>query len=206
MAIPHIIFITENTEHFKELELYISSNGINISIEMIKSCGELYEIQSMDRYTIVLKKLHDTVSLSKELISHNKYDNSNSDVWIMVDNTSLSIAKMGGFPGSFIKYYLQSIPLLEIADSNWGSAAMSYVSFAIGKYDFVARDVIYGVMFEDCVEGVIVEPRGRNGVGFDSIFKPSGNNNYTVAEMSVSTKVQFSPRIKAFNKIVNYLQ
>jgi non-canonical purine NTP pyrophosphatase (RdgB/HAM1 family) len=59
--------------------------------------------------------------------------------------------------------------------------------------------------FQGKVEGIIVEPRGENGFGFDSIFRPMGSDK-TFAEMTTEEKNQFSHRAKAFNLLKQYLE
>jgi len=201
----HIIFITENVSKFKEIENYISKNGINgMSIQMIKPEYELQEIQSLDRKEIVLKKLRDAIAMSKLLFNVQDMQYNERENWIIVEDTSLCIEKMGGFPGPFIKYYVQSLPLNIIADANWGSSAQSYVSLAIGKLDEHTDTELNARVFEDYTEGHIVKPTGSNGFGYDMIFRPVGTN-YTCAELSMDEKELFNPRTKAFQKVINFL-
>ena len=114
----HIIFITENVSKYKEIQNYISTSNANISIQMIKPDFELQEIQSLDRQEIVLKKLRDAFIASNSLINMQHILDSEKETWIMVEDTSLCIDKLGGFPGPFIKYYLQSLSLSAIANAN----------------------------------------------------------------------------------------
>jgi non-canonical purine NTP pyrophosphatase (RdgB/HAM1 family) len=198
----HIIFITENVSKFKEIENYISKSGINVSIQMIKPEYEIQEIQSLDRQEIVLKKLRDAFAMSKQFINLQNIQANNKEILIMVEDTSLCIDKMGGFPGPFIKYYVQSLPLNVIADANWGSSAQSYVSLAISKLD--EHNELNAWVFEDCVVGNIVSPVGTNGFGYDMIFRPVGTN-HTCAEMTMDEKKLFNPRTKAFQKVIKFL-
>jgi non-canonical purine NTP pyrophosphatase (RdgB/HAM1 family) len=204
-----IIFISENVSKFKEIENYIlkkASANSNITIKMIKPNYELQEIQSMDRTEIVLKKLRDALTMYRTLITS---QTSSVDRWIMVEDTSLFIDKLGGFPGPFIKFFLQSMPLELIVNANLGSNVKSYVSLAICKYEIVNDifnlDGCNGHVFEYFIEGVIVEPRGKNGFGFDPIFKPIGSDK-TYAEMSIDEKELYNPRTLAFKKVLNYLE
>lgn len=198
----HIIFISENVSKFKELENYINKSGICVSMQMIKPEFELQEIQSLDRQEIVMKKLRDAVAMSKHFINMNQVNNRENEIWFMVEDTSLCIDRMGGFPGPFVKYYIQSLPMNVIADMNWSSHAYSYVSMAIGKVD--ENSELYARVFEDYIEGNIVSPIGENGFGFDKIFRPVGVN-ITTAQMTMDEKEQFNPRTKAFQKVLAFL-
>lgn len=199
----HIIFITENVSKYKEIQNYISTSNANISIQMIKPDFELQEIQSLDRQEIVLKKLRDAFIASNSLINMQHILDSEKETWIMVEDTSLCIDKLGGFPGPFIKYYLQSLSLSAIANANWASKANSYVSLAIGRYS--ENNELIAKAFEDSIEGLIVEPRGTNGFGYDAIFRPEESNN-TNAEMTMDEKEKYNPRTKAFQKVIDFLR
>ena len=199
----HIIFITENVSKYKEIQNYISTSNANISIQMIKPDFELQEIQSLDRQEIVLKKLRDAFIASNSLINMQHILDSEKETWIMVEDTSLCIDKLGGFPGPFIKYYLQSLSLSAIANANWASKANSYVSLAIGRYS--ENNELIAKAFEDSIEGLIVEPRGTNGFGYDAIFRPEESNN-TNAEMTMDEKAKYNPRTKAFQKVIDFLR
>jgi len=200
----HIKFISENVSKYNEIVNYLKKiNNSNISIQMIKPEYEIQEIQSLDRHEIVLKKLNDALIVSKNNLDVQK------ETWIMVEDTSFFIDKMGGFPGPFIKYYLQSLPLNVISYANWGSNATSYVTLGIGRYTFndiniVNNELLSTRVFEGFIEGVIVEPRGKNGFGYDPIFKPNGTHK-TNAEMSMDEKELFNPRIIAFQKVLDFI-
>jgi non-canonical purine NTP pyrophosphatase (RdgB/HAM1 family) len=222
----HILFVSENVSKYKEIENYLKNinniNNSNISIQMIKPELEIQEIQSLDRSQIIIRKLQDAYSTIKSLINHQSHNQSynqshnqnilysNEGTWIMVEDTSLNIAKMGGFPGTFIKYYLQSLPISSISHANWGSNATSYVTLGICRYlndldnDIVEDNVLSARVFEGFIEGVIIEPRGTNGFGYDPIFRPNGSL-LTNAEMSMDEKEKFNPRTIAFQKVINLL-
>jgi inosine triphosphate pyrophosphatase len=199
----HIIFITENVSKFNEIENYIVNKNVgSVSIQMIKPEYELQEIQSLDRHEIVLKKLCDAFNMSKQFLNIQQLKENNKEIWLMVEDTSLCINKMGGFPGPFVKYYLKSLPINVIADANWGSLAQSYVSLAIGKIDNTPE--LYGRVFDDCLCGNIVSPSGNNGFGYDMIFRPIGLDK-TCGDMSINEKEVFNPRTKSFEKILQFL-
>lgn len=211
-----ILFITENANKYKEIVGYLEGMpdvyGGKIVVEMVKPDYELHEIQSMNRAEIVTCKLYDALRIitPKKHILPCLGMHSNVETWVMVEDTSLCIVKQGGFPGPFIKYYLQSLPLNVIANNNWGSEAQSHVNLGIGRisdnvnnddgvYDFT---VTKG--FEGTVNGVICEPKGTNGFGFDPIFWPATSAK-TNAEMNMDEKAFFNPRIRAFQMVLDYL-
>lgn len=193
-----IIFISENSNKFDEIQNYITRNQIPIQLTLYKPSNEIYEIQSLDRNHIITQK---TIAGYNEYINH-KPNYISSDTWVMVEDTSLTIDKMGGFPGPFIKFYLQSLPLLEISNMNWGSGASSIVSLGLAK--MCPSMEIVPIVFEGIISGNIVAPAGNNGFGYDFIFKPV-QSNHTLAEITMNDKEKYNARILAFQKVVNYL-
>jgi non-canonical purine NTP pyrophosphatase (RdgB/HAM1 family) len=202
----NIIFISENVNKFKELEHYLLISEFNnfIKIQMIKPDNDLLEIQSMNRHEIIKHKLEDAFTCNKLFINSQHFSEmeNNIETWIMVEDTSFEIEFMGGFPGPFVKYYLQSIPLIKISNSNLGSNAHSYVNLAIGR--LTQYNEIVSVCFEGSIEGNISEPKGNNGFGFDPIFRPKGTN-FTNAEMSMEQKEKYNPRTIAFKQVLEFL-
>jgi non-canonical purine NTP pyrophosphatase (RdgB/HAM1 family) len=200
-----LIFISENASKFKELENCINNiratrdtnQSDNLVFQMIKPDGELHEIQSLDRNEIIIHKLKTACDMVKNMIQ------PNSECWIMVEDTSFCIEKERGFPGPFVKYYLQVNSLADIANKNWASQAQSIVTFGICKFTSGCDSLDIHV-FEDSVNGYIVLPSGVNGFGYDSIFKPIGSNK-TNADMNMNEKANFNPRINAFTKVINYI-
>jgi len=212
-----IIFITENVNKFKEIVSYLEVNeelyGGKIAVDMYKPNYELHEIQSLNRTEIVMQKLNDALITQSTISSTLSND---IETWLMVEDTSLSIVKQGGFPGPFIKYYLQSLPITAIANNNWGSESQSYVNLAIGQVtqhvcwnnnldnEIATNTFTVTKSFEGTINGFICEPRGTNGFGFDPIFLPTGSQK-TNAEMNMEEKAMFNPRTQAFQMVLDYL-
>lgn len=62
------------------------------------------------------------------------------------------------------------------------------------------------VQFEGITEGwIIEETKGREGFGYDPIFRPEGSDK-TYAEMTLEEKNSFSHRRKSFEQLANYLE
>jgi len=210
--IKRVIFITENVNKYKELQNYLqmqnNNSNSNVRLELIKPEAELHEIQSLNQEEIVLHKLHDAFQACHHYLTYHPNPDSvnNEEVWILVEDTSLCISRLGGFPGPFVKFFLQSIPLENIGNENWGSEAQSIVNLAIGRISnngnvgFSATHCFNGI-----IDGYIVNARGENGFGFDPIFRPVKSDK-TNAEMSMEDKADFNPRILAFQKVLDYLQ
>jgi non-canonical purine NTP pyrophosphatase (RdgB/HAM1 family) len=210
----HILFVSENLSKYKEIENYLKKSNANVSIQMIKPELEIQEIQSLDRNQVIIRKLHDAYTSIKPLLNHHTIisnSDSTSETWLMVEDTSLTIEKMGGFPGTFIKYYLQSLPITTISHNNWGSNSTAYVTLGICRCTDNSADnsadtkLLSSKVFEGLIDGLIVEPQGKNGFGYDPIFRPKGSQ-VTNAEMSIDEKEKYNPRTIAFQKVLDFLE
>lgn len=92
----------------------------------------------------------------------------------VVDDASLRIADLGGFPGPYVKDFLNRLSLEEIGSSYAGSAAGAVVNIAYADGENVH-------VFSGSVSGRIVMPRG-DGWGYEPVFQPSGHEK-TWAEL-----------------------
>ena len=57
-----ILFASENKNKYEEIKKYIDATSIPISIELVKTSKDIYEIQSMDSSEIIMEKWCDTYS------------------------------------------------------------------------------------------------------------------------------------------------
>ena len=121
---------------------------------------------------------------------------------VLVEDTSLELAGLGGFPGPLIKWLLESVGpegicRISVCFADTGATARCLVC----AYDGVAE--VFG---EGVVEGSIgPQPRGDNGFGWDTAFAPSDGGGRTYGEMSDEEKNLISHRRKAFIALRNAL-
>lgn len=197
-----ILFVSENNDKYIELKSYLETTNYkdNITLVKIKPQEDIEEIQSLDRNKIVYRKLFDSYQSIKEVIHHTY---NNNEIYLMVEDTSFCIDKLGGFPGPFIKYYLKTQNLTKISNDNWGSMAQSIVT--LGIYKINKKGSIHSNhIFESSINGVIVNEQGTNGFGFDPIFRPEGSA-CTNSSMSINEKALYNPRIKAFQAVIEFI-
>ena len=57
----------------------------------------------------------------------------------------------------------------------------------------------------ECYGEITEKPAGKNGFGYDPIFKPDGYDR-TIAELSENLKNKISHRSNALNKIISYIK
>jgi len=119
---------------------------------------------------------------------------------LLVEDTSLELSALGGFPGPLVKWLLVSsapdaIPRLLAAFDDRRATARAAIAFADDHGVFVVNG---------SVPGSIVFPKGENGFGWDSVFKPEGQEK-TYAEMEPDEKDARSHRGRAFAALAEAL-
>ncbi len=120
---------------------------------------------------------------------------------VIVDETSLELAALGGFPGPLIKWMLQSV----------GAAGVAGTARAVGDFRATARcALLYStgtdeLIAEGSTEGeLVLPPRGEHGFGWDPVFQPLGEKR-TYAELSGPEKDRISHRGLAWRRLVELL-
>lgn len=174
-----LYFITGNANKFAEAKQLLPN------IEQIKL--NLTEIQSLDPRVIIEHKL-------KEAAKHHPGS-------YIVEDSSVWLASLNGFPGPYIKHMEEKIgndgiARLAIALNNTNVRALCTIGY-INESDVQ--------FFEGELHGNIVEPRGSNGFGWDTIFMPEGFN-ITMAEMTPEQKNKISMRYIALEKLKQYMK
>ena len=111
---------------------------------------------------------------------------------LFVEDTSLHLDALNGFPGALIKWMVGAIGAEGVARvAQQSGIATATARTVIGFYSVQHGDVIV----EGRVDGTIVLPRGT-GWGYDSVFMPNGSSQ-TFGEMSDTEKQRFSMRAMA---------
>lgn len=117
---------------------------------------------------------------------------------LIVDDTSLSIDALKGFPGPYAAYVLNSIGnegvLKLMKDEKYRNAHFTTVISYADKGG--VRD------FPGTIHGrIITVPRGSNGFGYDPIFEMEGR---TLAELPLEEKSRISHRALALTAFRNW--
>jgi non-canonical purine NTP pyrophosphatase (RdgB/HAM1 family) len=175
-----IYFVTGNDGKFKE------AKALMPELEQIHIA--LPEEQSLDPQVIIAKKLEAAANHTP-----GKY---------IVEDTSLYLEGMNGFPGPLVKWLRKSVGNQGISElvkklENSKATAKTVIGYSDGKNP--------PVYFEGEQDGKIVAPSGAEGFGWDEIFMPDGLNE-TFAEMGDEYKPEFSMRTIAFRKLKEYLE
>jgi inosine triphosphate pyrophosphatase len=174
-----LYLITGNEKKYREAKLLIPE------LEML--IIDLPEIQSADPKAVVAAKLH-------EARKHHAGD-------LLVEDTSLHFDCLGGLPGPFIKWFLETLKptgLHALASSMHDTKAQARTIIGYAKADG-------GILFfEGVTHGSIVAPRTDAIFGWDPIFLPDGHTK-TYAEMTKEEKNAISHRGKAVRALVAHL-
>lgn len=172
-------FITGNNEKFLEVKSIIPEiKRFNINLE---------EIQENDAYKIIQSKL-------LQALKHKKG-------FLIIEDTSLYLDCLNGFPGPLIKWFLDKIGVEGIYNltqkfGNNKAQAKTIIGYAKSK-----KEIFF---FEGVIQGKIVKPSGPPTFGWDPIFKPNGYNK-TFQEMTKEEKNEISMRRLALNKLKRFL-
>lgn len=158
-------------------------NQLPSSITLLSQDIDLPEIQSDDSVEIITDKV-------KKAFEH-------VGSAVVVEDVSLSLPRLNGLPGPFIKFWLKpcsdgSIPLHKIIQANEKVIATCTIGFYDGNELVIAEGI---------VNGTIVSPRGNLGFGFDILFKPDGYS-LAYAEMDITQKNKISHRALAIQDLV----
>ncbi|ESQ89786.1 hypothetical protein ABENE_13670 [Asticcacaulis benevestitus DSM 16100 = ATCC BAA-896] len=144
---------------------------------------DLTEIQALDTKSVSLFKAKEAYQRLQRTV--------------IVDDTSLGLVALNGFPGALITWALKAGGN-EILHRMLppGAAPDALISTSIGYCDGERTEVVTGE-----VKGTVSQvSRGANGFGFDSIFIPEGESR-TLAEMPDAEKDALSSRRLAIDAL-----
>ncbi len=177
-----IVFVTQNKNKVIDLQKILP----NFQVENIDF--EIDEIQSMSPEKVIEHKL--------------KQAYEKMQIPCFVQDTSLFIESLNGFPGPFIKFFYETIgaeTICKILENQENRKAIW--KSIIGIYD--GENITY---LEEKVEGEIAKkPKGENGYSWDSIFIPTGEGK-TLAEMTFEEKHKYTPTIKLLERLKGFLE
>ena len=176
------IFLTGNVGKIEE--------AANIFGEMLKFVSvDAEEIQSLDGEVVIKHK---------SLSTFKNYSSSFIGKFVFIEDTSLEIDNMNGFPGALVKFYYQSLGDEGLVKMNGGSKAtmISWIAICDPTLNITIKKFSsHGTISR--------EPRtGPYGFGFDAVFIPDGCTK-SLAQMPPEEKNLYSSRCKAFTWIKN---
>ena len=174
MRLDDLVFVTSNLGKLREAEAVLGRRLDHTELD-------LPEVQTLDIYEVVRGKAKAAWALLERPI--------------LVEDTSLELAGLGGFPGPLVRWLLSTVGPRGICRM----ARCFDDQRATARCLICATDGETEVFGEGVVAGVIVEsPRGAGGFGWDSAFAPEDQGGRTYGEMSEEEKNRISHRHQAF--------
>ncbi len=173
---PPIAFATSNANKILEAERLLG-------VHVVAFPAHLDEIQSSSLESITSHKLETAMKLHAGAI--------------FVEDVALGFDELGGFPGPYIKWLLESAGGEGLAAVATGlrsprATAACCVAFWDGVKTHVFRGETRGM--------ILPAPRGSRQFGWDAWFQPDGWLE-TYGEMSPAHKDAISHRAKAYEKL-----
>jgi XTP/dITP diphosphohydrolase len=187
-----LIFASRNENKFLEIEKIIPKN-----IQL----GNLNELNFYDEITENEETIEGNATFKAEFI-HSKFG-----VNVFADDTGLEVEVLNGKPGVHSARFAgiecnsnKNInKLLELLKNKKNRKARFKTIIVL-----IFKQQIY--QFEGIVNGEILYKRkGKNGFGYDSIFKPMGLNK-SFAELSIEIKNKISHRAIAMSKLIDFIK
>lgn len=175
----NIYFVTSNLGKLQECKKIIPD------LEQIDI--DLPEIQELDPHKVIKEKLECAYSRLKKPV--------------LVEDTSVFLECLNGFPGPLIKWFIQSMGLEKVVELVNKFENQNVYALTIFGYKDSNESPIF---FEGKLSGIFVPPSGEDGFGWDSIFIPEGYTK-TFAELSPEEKEAISMRTIALQKFEKYI-
>jgi len=179
-------FVTGNVHKFNEARNVLSKYDIATAMLNI----EAVEIQDDDLKRIAIVSALDAAR--------------KSGLPVFVEDAGLFIKALNGFPGPYSNYVYRTI----------GTKGILKLMEKINQRDAYFHSVVAfcnpnektePLCFEGGVDGKLTyEERGKQGFGFDPIFKLFGEGEVTFAEMSTEEKNRCSHRAQALKKFASW--
>lgn len=173
MQLDDLVFVTSNAGKLREAEAVLGRPIDHLDLD-------LPEVQALDLGEVV----RDKARRAWEAI----------DRPVLVEDTGLELAALGGFPGPLVRWLLASI----------GPEGICRIASCFGERGATARCLVCAadgstaVFGEGVVDGSIADtPRGAGGFGWDTVFVPCDGDGRTFGEMSEEEKNRISHRRKA---------
>jgi non-canonical purine NTP pyrophosphatase (RdgB/HAM1 family) len=174
-----LYFITGNAGKFAEVKAIIPE------IEQLKL--PLDEIQSLDPQAVIEHKLNQAAA---------QHDGD-----FIVEDTSVELPCLNGLPGTFIKFFEDTLGPQGLADLVARYDDRRAMVKTIIGYRPASGEIQF---FTGTYQGEIVAPRGTNGFGFDPVMLAEGQSQ-TNAELTREQKNQFNGRGKAARQLAEFL-
>ena len=180
MKLSEITVVTTSADKLTEINQIL---GTNHKVSTV----DIPEIQSLNLDEVITDKARKAYQIVKKPV--------------LVEDISFEIKDLKNLPGTFIKFFLQTLgtegTVALVRNNDTTTKVTAAVAIYNGKNLKIFKGEIWGTLSP--------RDRGHYGFGFDKIFIPKGYNQ-TLGEMPPSLKNQISHRAKALKKVKAFLQ
>lgn len=179
IRLSDLVVVTTNQNKLAEINQIL---GTSHKVSKI----DIPEIQTLDLDQLITHKAKAAYNIIKKPV--------------LVEDVDFKIKALKGLPGTFIKFFLQTLGTEGTVQLVKSQKKDTIVTAAYAIYDGKNLKI-----FKGSVHGTLsMKNRGEHGFGFDKIFIPEGYKQ-TFAQMPPSLKNQISHRAKALRKLKKYL-
>jgi len=182
LTLPPFTLVTGNPSKLEETHRILAAAAVEVTIDHAEV--DLPEIQSPDLVEVLRAKAAEAWRrLSRPLV---------------VEETGLELAALGGFPGPLVKWMLaavgpEGIARTAIALGDPRATARCAVLFKDGEREVLGQGEDRGTL--------VLPPRGEHGFGWDPVFQHEGGEK-TYAELGMEAKDATGHRGRAWRDLV----
>jgi inosine triphosphate pyrophosphatase len=202
MANPTIIpinIITSNPDKFADCQLTfqtLNTPDQTFQVKQTRPTREIQEIQSMDVLAVARHKM-DTY------LDQTPIESLDGFAITLIEDSSLELAELGGFPGPYIKDFYKAIGGSEgLAKRYAGSRAIAKSGIVISRFGLPIGE------FVTEIHGTIApDQRGEGSYGYADVFipYPETENDKTLAEMDPETRIRYQPDTVGYRQVMQCL-
>jgi len=195
----HINIITSNPDKFADCQLafrQLNTPDQTFQVKQTNPTREIPEIQSMDPLAVARHKMETYLDLTP-------IEKQDGFAISIMEDSSLELAELGGFPGPYIKDFYKAIGgSVGLAKRFAGTRALIKSGIVIYRFGLPIRE------FTSQVTGTISpEPRGEGSYGYADVFIPETEteNDKTLAEMDPETRIRYQPDTVGYRQVMQCL-
>lgn len=197
-----LVFATNNANKIYEVKALLEACGTDVS--------DRYEVLSLKDIGCEEDIPENSLTFAGNALQKAEYVHVHYDVDCFADDSGLEVRALGMEPGVRSARYAQDEGFDHNSDANNEKLLrnLKRVKDRTAQFRTVIVLLMDGKMqeFEGICRGEITKERsGRQGFGYDPIFRPNGYD-ITFAEMSMEEKNAISHRGKAVRALVEYLK
>ena len=195
--IKKILIGTNNKGKLREIRDLLPKRIKSLSISTFKLKSPVENGKTFEQNSIIKSKY-----CSKKANLVCLADDSGLEIGLLNNKPGIFSARWGGKDLDFNKAIKKVYRELSKKDKNWKKKRIKARFVCSLTICFLNKKI---ALVKGIVEGFIaLEPKGKNGFGYDPIFIPK-NKNKTFGEMQPSQKYKIDHRYQAYKKIRKFL-